>query len=343
MILQIILLRQQLQPLLLQLCHNLVCQTPLYSTGKRNIIHLACQYIYFPLLVLFLFAAVEQSTLSIQLVFLGADEWKQKERHARITEISTLQDLVQKGFTRINVMSSTAITIRTSQSALLCAATITYQSHIYHSGLPVTWAVRSQIGVLSFVQKQHTQAKRRHTWPQGFLWVSKHIGWVLGRKVVVSGTNCLPSAILTTPSSSQHKPAKRQACRVKDNKLEKEALRWYLSSFALQEIQLLVESQVQYDPAWELTQGNPGEEEVCIKLSSCPSVNSNFRRRSEATFLGKFMLSWPLQQLASLFGPGWARTIQRRHPAVDPRRWELCQSSGKEQPVLAPRWLPIEE
>lgn len=92
MILQIILLRQQLQPLLLQLCHNLVCQTPLYSAGKRNIIHLACQYIYFPLLVLFLFAAVEQSTLSIQLVFLGADEWKQKERHARITEISTLQD-----------------------------------------------------------------------------------------------------------------------------------------------------------------------------------------------------------------------------------------------------------
>lgn len=100
--------------------------------ARGTFIHLACQYIYFPLLVLFLFAAVKQYTLSKQLVFLGADEWIQKERYTRIMEISTLQDLVQKGFTRINIMISIAITIRTSLSAFLCVATVMYQSQIYH-------------------------------------------------------------------------------------------------------------------------------------------------------------------------------------------------------------------
>lgn len=69
----------------------------LYTVQARGtFIHPACQYIYFPLLVLFLFAAVKQSMLSIQLVFLGADKWLQKERYTRIIEISTLQDLVQR-------------------------------------------------------------------------------------------------------------------------------------------------------------------------------------------------------------------------------------------------------
>lgn len=105
----------------------------LYTVQARGtFIHLACQYIYFPLLVLFFFAAVKQYTLSKQLVFLRADEWIQKERYTRIMEISTLQDLVQKGFTRINIMISIAITIRTSLSAFLCVATIMYQSQIYH-------------------------------------------------------------------------------------------------------------------------------------------------------------------------------------------------------------------
>lgn len=101
--------------------------------ARGTFIRLTCQYIYFPLLVLFLFAVVKQSTLSIRPAFLGASERMQKERNTETTEISTLQDPVQEGFTQINIISAIAISTVTRKSAILCTASTIYHSHICHA------------------------------------------------------------------------------------------------------------------------------------------------------------------------------------------------------------------
>lgn len=72
--------------------------------ARGTFIRLTCQYIYFPLLMIFLFAVVKQSTLSIRPAFLGANVRMQKERTTETMELSTSQGPVQEGFTQINVL-----------------------------------------------------------------------------------------------------------------------------------------------------------------------------------------------------------------------------------------------
>lgn len=90
--------------------------------ARGTFICLTCQYIYFHLLLLWIFKVVKQCTLSIQLPFLGADERMQKERCSGTVEISTLQDPIQNGLIRINILSTIAITIMTNKSAAPCTA-----------------------------------------------------------------------------------------------------------------------------------------------------------------------------------------------------------------------------
>lgn len=58
--------------------------------ARGTFIRLTCQYIYFHLLMLSLFAVVKQSTLSVQLAFLGADERKGAQELWRLAHCKTL-------------------------------------------------------------------------------------------------------------------------------------------------------------------------------------------------------------------------------------------------------------